>query len=129
MTMKQTKCIKTSICSFLSPLPSASCLFLLRPLSVLARVNKELVNRQTDNTDQGQAIRDRLARFHSELMDLRDALNEAVNNTARADEINNMNEKALEDSQVRWDAPRNALTIILIVFIQRIHMGVYLYLF
>lgn len=55
------------------------------------------------NNDSAKAIRDRLARLHSEMMDLRDALNEAVNNTARAAEINNVNEKNLEDSQVRWE--------------------------
>lgn len=47
-----------------------------------------------------KAIKDRLNRFHSEMMDLRDALNEAVNNTARAAEINNVNEKTLEDNKV-----------------------------
>lgn len=47
-----------------------------------------------------KTIRDRLTRFNSEMMDLRDALNEAVNNTARASEINNVNEKTLEDNKV-----------------------------
>ncbi|KAF7657013.1 hypothetical protein LDENG_00033110, partial [Lucifuga dentata] len=68
---------------------------------LLDRVNKELVNRQVDNDDLAKAIRDRLNRFHSEMMDLRDALNEAVNNTARAAEINNVNKKALEDQKTR----------------------------
>lgn len=35
------------------------------------------------------------------MMDLRDALNEAVNTTARAAEINNANEEAIHDKQVR----------------------------
>ncbi|XP_056241478.1 laminin subunit alpha-5 isoform X1 [Seriola aureovittata] len=68
---------------------------------LLDRVNKELASRQGENTDLAKAIRDRLARFHSEMMDLRDALNEAVNSTARAAEINNVNEKALEDNKRR----------------------------
>uniref|UniRef100_A0A8C2ZML6 Laminin subunit alpha-5 n=1 Tax=Cyclopterus lumpus TaxID=8103 RepID=A0A8C2ZML6_CYCLU len=67
---------------------------------LLDRVNKELAGRQGENSDLANAIRERLARFHSEMMDLRDALNEAVNNTARAAEINNVNEKTLEDNQV-----------------------------
>ncbi|XP_041655744.1 laminin subunit alpha-5 isoform X2 [Cheilinus undulatus] len=70
---------------------------------LLDRVNKELANRQGENVDLAQAIRDRLARFHSEMMDLRDALNEAVNNTAKASEINNANEKTLEENKKRLE--------------------------
>lgn len=51
-----------------------------------------------------KTIRDRLTRFNSEMMDLRDALNEAVNNTARASELNNINEKTLEDNKVSWES-------------------------
>lgn len=72
----------------------------LRPLPVLDRVNKELAGRQGENNDLAKTIRDRLTRFNSEMMDLRDALNEAVNNTARASELNNVNEKTLEDNKV-----------------------------
>lgn len=50
-----------------------------------------------------KTIRDRLTRFNSEMMDLRDALNEAVNNTARASELNNINKKTLEDNKVSWE--------------------------
>nr|XP_020511496.2 laminin subunit alpha-5-like [Labrus bergylta] len=70
---------------------------------LLERVNKELADRQGDNVDLAKAIRDRLARFHSEMMDLRDALNEAVNDTAKAAEINNANEKTLEDNKKRLE--------------------------
>lgn len=69
-------------------------------LSVLDRVNRELAGRQEQNTDLAKAIRQHLANFHSEMMDLRDAMNEAVNSTARAQELNNVNEKTLEDSNV-----------------------------
>ncbi|XP_037333672.2 laminin subunit alpha-5 isoform X2 [Pungitius pungitius] len=68
---------------------------------LLDRVTKELAGRQVENSDLARAIRDRLAGFHSQMMDLRDALNEAVNNTAVAAEINNVNEKTLEDNQRR----------------------------
>ncbi|XP_059188801.1 laminin subunit alpha-5 isoform X2 [Centropristis striata] len=68
---------------------------------LLDRVNKELAGRHGENDDLAKAIRDRLSRFHSEMMDLRDALNEAVNNTARAAEINNANQKTLEDNKRR----------------------------
>ncbi|XP_026188237.1 laminin subunit alpha-5 isoform X2 [Mastacembelus armatus] len=66
---------------------------------LLDRVNEELANHQRENNDLAKAIRERLIRFHSEMMDLRDALNEAVNNTARAAEINNVNQKTLEDNK------------------------------
>ncbi|XP_015822830.1 laminin subunit alpha-5 isoform X1 [Nothobranchius furzeri] len=66
---------------------------------LLGRVNQELTGRQEENKDLAQVIRDHLARFHSEMMALREALNEAVNNTARATELNNANEKTLEDNQ------------------------------
>ncbi|KAM7405319.1 hypothetical protein PAMP_012591 [Pampus punctatissimus] len=68
---------------------------------LLDRVNKELASRQVGNDDMAKAIRDRLTRLHSQMMDLRDALNEAVNKTARAAEINNINEKTLEDNKRR----------------------------
>lgn len=67
---------------------------------MLDRVNKELAKRQVENSDLAKAIRDRLTRFHSDMMELRDALNQAVNNTARAAEMNNVNEKSLEDTKV-----------------------------
>lgn len=74
-----------------------------RPLPVLDRINKELAGRQGENNDLAKTIRDRLTHFNSEMMDLRDALNEAVNNTARASELNNINEKTLEDNKVSWE--------------------------
>lgn len=68
--------------------------------SVLDRVNKQLAARQQQNKDSAATIRTHLTRLHSEMMDLRDALNDAVNNTARTAEINDANEKNLEDHQV-----------------------------
>ncbi|XP_069573485.1 laminin subunit alpha-5 [Brachyistius frenatus] len=68
---------------------------------LLDRVNKELRDRQVGNSDLAKTIRDKLSRFHSSMMDLRDALNEAVNNTARAAELNNANQKILEDNTRR----------------------------
>lgn len=68
---------------------------------MLDRVNKELVNHQEENLNSSKAIMDRLLRFLSDIKDLRDALNEAVNNTARAAELNSVNEKTLEENKVR----------------------------
>ncbi|KAM8862639.1 laminin subunit alpha-5 isoform 2-T2 [Spinachia spinachia] len=70
---------------------------------LLDRVNKELAGRQEKNSDLAGVVRERLARLHSQMMDLRDALNEAVNNTAVAAEINNINEKTLEDNQRKME--------------------------
>uniref|UniRef100_A0A096M5Y4 Uncharacterized protein n=1 Tax=Poecilia formosa TaxID=48698 RepID=A0A096M5Y4_POEFO len=64
---------------------------------LLDRVIKELANHQQENVNLTKAIRDRLHRFTSEMINLRDALNEAVNNTARAAELNSVNEKTLEE--------------------------------
>lgn len=69
---------------------------------MLNRIKDELVSRQNENKDVAKTIKDRLTRFHSEMMDLRDALNEAVKNTAKAGELNNINEKSLEDNKVSW---------------------------
>ncbi|XP_041858853.1 laminin subunit alpha-5 isoform X2 [Melanotaenia boesemani] len=68
---------------------------------LLDRVNQEFAGRQEENSNLVKAIRERLARFHSDMMDLRDALNEAVNHTARATELNNANAKTLEENKRR----------------------------
>lgn len=70
---------------------------------MLERVQKHLRGRQQENDDAAAAIRTRLNRLHSDMMDLRDALNDAINNTAQAAEVNDANEKNLEDHQVSLD--------------------------
>lgn len=70
---------------------------------MLERVHKHLRVGQQENDDAAAAIRTRLNRLHSDMMDLRDALNDAINNTARAEEVNDANEKNLEDHQVSLD--------------------------
>lgn len=76
----------------------------LCPSSVLDLVNQHIAARQQETDDAVAAIRTRLNNLHSEMMDLRDALNEAINNTARAEEVNDANKKNLEDHQVSLDA-------------------------
>ncbi|KAM6977721.1 laminin subunit alpha-5 [Aplochiton taeniatus] len=66
---------------------------------LLERVKAEIVSRQRDNEGLSLGTRDRLSRFHLQLMDLRDALNEAVSNTAHTSETNNVNELTLEESR------------------------------
>ncbi|XP_061781861.1 laminin subunit alpha-5 isoform X2 [Nerophis lumbriciformis] len=70
---------------------------------LLERVDKNLARRQQQNQDKGQAMKERLSGVYSDMMDLRDALNQAVNDTARAAELNNANEKTLEDNKRRLD--------------------------
>ncbi|XP_068161173.1 laminin subunit alpha-5 isoform X2 [Antennarius striatus] len=70
---------------------------------LLDRVTKELAGRQRENEDSARDIRDHLTRIHSQMMDLRDALNEAVNNTARAADLNSLNEETLKDNQRKMD--------------------------
>lgn len=70
---------------------------------MLDRVNKHLAARQQETDDEATAIRNRLNRLHSEMMDLRDALNEAINNTARAEEVNDANKSNMEEHQVSLD--------------------------
>lgn len=53
--------------------------------------NQELVNRINDQLDQ----------YSSELMDLRDAMNEAVNKTRQAEDLNSLNRNHLEETQVQ----------------------------
>ncbi|XP_024119648.2 laminin subunit alpha-5 isoform X2 [Oryzias melastigma] len=64
---------------------------------LLDRVIQELANRQDQNKNLSKSIRDHLSRLHSDMMELRDSLNEAVNDTARAAELNNINQQTLED--------------------------------
>uniref|UniRef100_A0A8C7JXD6 Laminin subunit alpha-5 n=1 Tax=Oncorhynchus kisutch TaxID=8019 RepID=A0A8C7JXD6_ONCKI len=66
---------------------------------VLAKVKDQLVSRVVDNEGLVKNIREHLGKFHDQLMDLRDALNQAVNNTALASDTNAVNEKRLEDCQ------------------------------
>ncbi|XP_072512537.1 laminin subunit alpha-5 isoform X2 [Salminus brasiliensis] len=66
---------------------------------LVERVKGEMADRVAANEDTVEAIRDKLSKFHQELMSLRDALNEAVNNTALASEANNVNQKHLEENQ------------------------------
>ncbi|XP_037396843.1 laminin subunit alpha-5 isoform X2 [Pygocentrus nattereri] len=66
---------------------------------LVERVKEEIADRVAANEATVEAVRDKLNKFHQDLMDLRDALNEAVRNTALAAENNNVNQKRLEENQ------------------------------
>ncbi|XP_010157177.1 PREDICTED: laminin subunit alpha-5-like, partial [Eurypyga helias] len=66
---------------------------------LLHRVKSELHARWESNQDLVSSIRDQLAQHSSQLMDLRDALNEAVNKTRQTEDLNSLNRNNLEESQ------------------------------
>ncbi|NWI21159.1 LAMA5 protein, partial [Crypturellus soui] len=68
---------------------------------LLHRVKNELYTRWEANQELVKSIRERLAQHSSELMDLRDALNEAVNKTRQTEDLNSLNRNNLEESQQR----------------------------
>uniref|UniRef100_A0A4W5RDF6 Laminin alpha domain-containing protein n=1 Tax=Hucho hucho TaxID=62062 RepID=A0A4W5RDF6_9TELE len=70
---------------------------------LLDKVKDQLVSRVVENEGLEKDVRERLGKFHDQLMDLRDALNQAVNNTAVASDTNAVNEKRLEDCQQQVD--------------------------
>ncbi|XP_057256839.1 laminin subunit alpha-5 isoform X1 [Pezoporus wallicus] len=66
---------------------------------LLHRVKSELHVRWESNQDLLSSIRDQLAQHSSQLMDLRDALNEAVNKTRQTEDLNSLNRNNLEENQ------------------------------
>uniref|UniRef100_A0A672MXZ0 Laminin, alpha 5 n=1 Tax=Sinocyclocheilus grahami TaxID=75366 RepID=A0A672MXZ0_SINGR len=60
---------------------------------VIDRVKNEIANRTLNNEAVAENIRNKLNQFNQQLMDLRDAMNDAVKNTANAVEANNINQK------------------------------------
>uniref|UniRef100_A0A8C9UHH5 Laminin subunit alpha 5 n=1 Tax=Serinus canaria TaxID=9135 RepID=A0A8C9UHH5_SERCA len=66
---------------------------------LLHRVKSELHARWQSNQDLLSSTQEWLAQHSSQLMDLRDALNEAVNKTRQTEELNSLNRNNLEESQ------------------------------
>uniref|UniRef100_A0A672R3F9 Laminin subunit alpha-5 n=1 Tax=Sinocyclocheilus grahami TaxID=75366 RepID=A0A672R3F9_SINGR len=64
---------------------------------VVDRVKNEIANQTLNNEAVAENIRNKLNQFNQQLMDLRDAMNEAVKNTANAVEANNIHEKRMEE--------------------------------
>ncbi|XP_061621466.1 laminin subunit alpha-5 isoform X2 [Phyllopteryx taeniolatus] len=65
----------------------------------LERVDEDMARRQEDNENAVEATKEYLSRFHADMMELRDALNKAINKTSRATDVNNSNQKTLEDNK------------------------------
>lgn len=67
---------------------------------VLERVKEEMADRNAENQDTLTSIKEKLDQFNNELMQLRDSLNDAVKNIAKASENNSINQKKLEEYKV-----------------------------
>ncbi|XP_056106000.1 laminin subunit alpha-5 isoform X1 [Rhinichthys klamathensis goyatoka] len=70
-----------------------------RANKLVDRVKNEVANRTVNNEAVAENIKNKLNQFNQQLMDLRDALNQAVNNTAHTVEANNNNQKRMEEVQ------------------------------
>lgn len=71
---------------------------------VMARVQEQLTNFWEENQSLATRIRDQLAQYEAGLMDLREALNHAVNTTREADELNSRNQERLKEALVSASA-------------------------
>ncbi|KAM9445291.1 laminin subunit alpha-5 isoform 1-T1 [Clarias gariepinus] len=71
---------------------------------LLERVKEEMADRNAANQDTLKSIREKLDQFNRELMNLRDSLNDAVKNIARATEGNSINQKLLQEYKQKADA-------------------------
>ncbi|KAG8447132.1 hypothetical protein GDO86_014548 [Hymenochirus boettgeri] len=68
---------------------------------LLDRVKLELVSSLQTNQDLLDKIKKGLDTYSSEVMDLRDALNEAVNKTRQSEDLNSLNQNHLEDHSLK----------------------------
>ncbi|MGH0140359.1 UNVERIFIED_CONTAM: hypothetical protein FKN15_048109 [Acipenser sinensis] len=76
---------------------------------LLGRVDNDMAKRSKENNGLVDDIRDQLTKYNTELMDLRDALNEAVNQTAQVVDLNNRNENLLDESRKKNSDLQQAL--------------------
>ncbi|CAM2101855.1 unnamed protein product [Caretta caretta] len=66
---------------------------------LLPRMKSKLYSKWESNQDLVKSIKDLLAQYSLELMDLRDAVNEAVNKTRQTEDLNSLNRNNLEEIQ------------------------------
>ncbi|KAL7985640.1 hypothetical protein Chor_004210 [Crotalus horridus] len=69
--------------------------------NLLNRVRIELFSKLEANQQLVNQISDQLDQYSSDLMDLRDALNEAVNKTRQTEDLNSLNRNHLEETQLK----------------------------
>uniref|UniRef100_A0A4W3JCR8 Laminin, alpha 5 n=1 Tax=Callorhinchus milii TaxID=7868 RepID=A0A4W3JCR8_CALMI len=68
---------------------------------LLERVKEKMEQPLQEIKDNADSIRDQIAKHNSKLMDLRDALNEAVNKTSQANEKNKINQLLLAENKTQ----------------------------
>ncbi|KAM4622730.1 laminin subunit alpha-5-like [Discoglossus pictus] len=68
---------------------------------LLERVKTEMLTQLQTNQDLLSETKKRLDRYSSEVMDLRDAMNEAVNKTRQTEDLNSVNYNNLEENQLK----------------------------
>lgn len=68
---------------------------------MLDRVKAELLNSVKGNQDILNDIKTRLDTYNSEVMDLRDAMNEAVNKTIETEDLNSLNHNSIQEYKVQ----------------------------
>lgn len=66
----------------------------------MARVQEQLTSLWEENQSLVTHIQDQLAQYESGLMDLREALNQAVNTTRETEELNSRNQERLREALV-----------------------------
>ncbi|XP_061662817.1 laminin subunit alpha-5 isoform X5 [Syngnathoides biaculeatus] len=70
---------------------------------VLECVDEVMRRHQEENKNAVESAKEYLSRFHSDMMALQGVLNKAINKTSRATEVNNSNQKTLEDTKSKVD--------------------------
>ncbi|XP_073931172.1 laminin subunit alpha-5 isoform X2 [Castor canadensis] len=68
---------------------------------LLTHVQEQLTSRWEENRALATSTRDQLAQYEAGLMDLREALNQAVNTTREAEELNSRNQELVEEALQR----------------------------
>uniref|UniRef100_A0A670Y1P9 Laminin subunit alpha 5 n=1 Tax=Pseudonaja textilis TaxID=8673 RepID=A0A670Y1P9_PSETE len=79
--------------------------------NLLNRVRNELFSKLETNQQLVNQINDQLDQYNSDLMDLRDALNEAVNKTRQTEDLNSLNRNHLEETQKQYDTTQTTLSM------------------
>lgn len=74
---------------------------------MLDRVKAELLSDLKANQDLLNVIKKKLDTYSSEVMDLRDAMNEAVNKTSETEGLNSLNYNNLEENKVQDETPND----------------------
>ncbi|XP_069892911.1 laminin subunit alpha-5-like [Dipodomys merriami] len=85
---------------------------LVEAQTLLTHVQEHLASRWGENQELSTEIHDQLAQYEADLMDLREALNRAVDTTREAEELNSRNQEQLEEAlQRKQELSRDNATV------------------